>query len=92
MKSLFSKLFPPKQKIQITFCQKNLDLHLDQELTIAFSEFLQNNQIQYKEYECLNHCATCRTSAYATVNGQYIEAENMTHLLLRLQAKVNSPN
>ena len=54
---------------------------------IAFSEFLQHPQIQYKEYECLSKCASCQKSAYAMVNGQYIEANHMNDLLQQLKIR-----
>jgi uncharacterized protein YuzB (UPF0349 family) len=88
MKPLFQKLFPSKKKIQIAFCQKNLDRHLDQEMTLAFSEFLQHPQIEYKEYECLSKCTSCQLSPYALINGHYIEASHMNDLLQHIKSQV----
>lgn len=85
MKPFFQKLFPTKKRIQVAFCQKNLDRHLDEELTRAFSEFLQHPHIQYKEYECLSKCESCLKSVYAIVNGKYIEFDNMNDLLQYLK-------
>ena len=94
MKSLFQKLLPSKKKIQIAFCQKNLDHHLDQEMTLAlaFSEFLQHPQIEYKEYECLNKCTACQQSPYALINGHCIEAIHMNDLLQRIKSQVTERN
>lgn len=88
MKSFFSKIFPSKEKIQIEFCQNNLDRYLTEQTTLAFSQFLNQSPIRYKEYECISHCSTCRTSAYAIVNGQVIEANHMDELLQLLQEQV----
>ena len=90
MKPFFQRLVPTKKRIQIAFCQKNLDRHLDEEMTLAFSKLLQHSNIQYKEYECLSKCAACQKSAYAIVNGQFIEANNMKDLLLYLQSETDS--
>ncbi|AZV45115.1 DUF1450 domain-containing protein [Peribacillus asahii] len=89
MKIFFSKFFPSKKKIQIEFCQNNLDRHLNEKTTLAFSQLLQQSHIHYKEYECLSNCSTCRKSAYAIVNGQVIEANHIDELLLLLKEQVS---
>lgn len=89
MRPLLQKLFSTKKRTQIKFCQKNLDRHLNDEMTNTFSEFLQHPQIQYKEYECLSKCSFCKQSAYAIVNGKYIEAANMNDLLQHLKSEIN---
>ena len=88
MKRLVQKLFSTKKVTTIQFCEKNLDRHLDEKMTIAFREFLQHPQIQYKEYECLSNCATCKKAAYARVNGRYIEAEHMNELLQKVKMEI----
>ena len=90
MKRLFEKLFFTKKRTQIEFCQKNLDRHLNEETTLAFNEFLQHPQIQYKEYKCLSKCSSCQKSAYAIVNGQFIEANHMNDLLQHLTSEIRS--
>ena len=90
MKRVFQKLFSTKKRTQIAFCQKNLDRHLNEKTTLAFNEILQHPQIQYKEYECLSKCSSCQKSAYAIVNGQYIEANHMNDLLQHLTSEIRS--
>lgn len=90
MKRLFPKLLFTKKRTQIEFCQKNLNRHLDEKMMLAFTEFLQQPQIQSKEYECLSKCASCQKSAYAMVNGHYIEANNMDDLLQHLKSEISS--
>lgn len=90
MKRLFHKLFSANKQTQIEFCQKNLDRYLDEKTVVAFSEFLQQPNISYKEYECLNQCTSCQKSAYALVNGHYIEADDMQALLHSLKLEVQS--
>lgn len=90
MKRLFQKFFSTKKRIHIEFCQKNLDRHLNEKMTHAFSEFLQHPQIQYKEFECLSKCSTCKKAAYAKVNGHYIEANNMNELLQNIKSEIGS--
>ncbi len=88
MKRFVQKLFSNKKVTTIQFCEKNLDRYLDEKMTIAFKEFLQHPQIQYKEYECLSHCDSCKKAAYAMVNGRYIEAEHMKDLLEKLKSEI----
>lgn len=90
MKRLFQKLFPNTNRTYIQFCKKNLDLHLDDYTKLAFSEFLQQPNIQYKEYECLSKCEACKASAYALVNGHYVEAKHMHDLLIHIKSEIQS--
>ena len=89
MKQLFQRLFSTKKQTSIEFCQKNLDRCLDEKIAVAFSEFLQQPHISYKEYECLSKCTSCQNSAYALVNGHYVEADDMQSLLQSLTIRAS---
>lgn len=60
MKNLLSKVFLKKAKIQIEFCQNNLDRFLNEQTVADYGKFLANPRIQYKEYECLSECKLCK--------------------------------
>lgn len=90
MNQLFQRFFSAKKQTSIDFCQKNLDRCLDENIEAAFCEFLQQPHIYYKEYECLNKCSSCQNSAYALVNGHFVEADDMHSLLQSLQLEVQS--
>ncbi|MGW6251880.1 DUF1450 domain-containing protein [Peribacillus butanolivorans] len=78
-------MFTKKEKIQIEFCQNNLDRFLNEQTLAEFGKFLRNPRIQYKEYECLSECKLCNKAPYAKVNGQIMSGENTQDLLNQLQ-------
>ena len=78
MKNLLSKVFSKKAKIQIEFCQNNLDRFLNEQTVADYGKFLANPRIQYKEYECLSECKLCKKTPYAKVNGQIMSGEGFT--------------
>ncbi|MED3553368.1 DUF1450 domain-containing protein [Cytobacillus praedii] len=80
-----SKLFSKQKKIQIDFCEKNLDRFLNEENSSDYERFLNQNHIQYKEYSCQSKCEQCKKSPYAIVDGEFIAAENSDELLVRLK-------
>ncbi|MFJ8070315.1 DUF1450 domain-containing protein [Peribacillus sp. NPDC096447] len=84
MKNLLSKVFSKKAKIQIEFCQNNLDRFLNEKTVADYGKFLANPRIQYKEYECLSECKLCQKTPYAKVNGQIMSGEDSHDLLNRL--------
>ncbi|MCY9138763.1 DUF1450 domain-containing protein [Peribacillus frigoritolerans] len=84
MKNLLSKVFSKKAKIQIEFCQNNLDRFLNEQTIADYSKFLENPRIQYKEYECLSECKLCKKTPYAKVNGQIMSGEDSQDLLNKL--------
>ncbi|WP_102274996.1 DUF1450 domain-containing protein [Cytobacillus massiliigabonensis] len=83
--SVFSKLFSKQKKIQIDFCEKNLDRFLTDEASPNYHQFLNQNHIQFKEYSCQSKCEFCKKSPYAIVNGEFIAAENSNELLEKLK-------
>ncbi|CAH0304593.1 hypothetical protein SRABI96_04730 [Peribacillus sp. Bi96] len=88
MKNFLSKVFTKKEKIQIEFCQNNLDRFLNEQTVTEYGKFLANPRIQYKEYECLSECKLCKTTPYAKVNGQIMSGEDSKDLLHQLQAEL----
>lgn len=86
----FTKLFSKQKKIQIDFCEKNLDRFLTEESSPKYDLFLKQNHIQYKEYSCQSKCEHCKQSPYAIVNGEFIAAENSNELLEKLNQISNN--
>ncbi|MFS0766382.1 DUF1450 domain-containing protein [Peribacillus phoenicis] len=84
MKNLLSKVFTKKAKIQIEFCQNNLDRFLNEQTVADYGKFLANPRIQYKEYECLSECKLCQKTPYAKVNGQIMSGKDSQDLLNKL--------
>ncbi|MBO0997752.1 DUF1450 domain-containing protein [Bacillus sp. SD075] len=84
MKNLLSKMFSKKAKIQIEFCQNNLDRFLNEQTGADYGQFLSDPRIQYKEYECLSECKLCMKTPYAKVNGRIISSEDSQDLLNQL--------
>ncbi|WP_349728776.1 DUF1450 domain-containing protein [Peribacillus frigoritolerans] len=84
MKNLLSKVFSKKAKIQIEFCQNNLDRFLNEKTVADYGKFLANPMIQYKEYECLSECKLCKKTPYAKVNGHVMNGEDSQDLLNKL--------
>ena len=92
MKTFLAQLFNKKEKIHIEFCQNNLDRFLHDQAAPAFSRFLDQSGVQYREYECLSECKLCKNTAYAKVNGQIIKGENALDLLQKMEAIKNGPS
>ncbi|MDM5210329.1 DUF1450 domain-containing protein [Peribacillus sp. RS7] len=84
MKNLLSKVFSKKAKIQIEFCQNNLDRFLNEQTVADYGKFLANPRVQYKEYECLSECKLCQKTPYAKVNGQIMSGKDSQELLNQL--------
>ncbi|MGG4267606.1 DUF1450 domain-containing protein [Peribacillus simplex] len=84
MKNFLSKMFTKKGKLQIEFCQNNLDRFLNEQTVADYGKFLANPGIQYKEYECLSECKLCKQTPYAKVNGQIMNAKDSRDLLNQL--------
>ncbi|OCA85731.1 hypothetical protein A8F94_12720 [Bacillus sp. FJAT-27225] len=82
---LFSALFPKQKRINVEFCEKNLDRFLSEENLADYQKFLNGKQVSYKEYECQSHCRECKLSPYALVDGQYVSAESSGDLLVKLK-------
>ncbi|WP_198512614.1 DUF1450 domain-containing protein [Bacillus sp. mrc49] len=85
MKTFLSKMFTKKEKIQIEFCQNNLDRFTNEQTIAEYGKFLANPRIQYKEYECLSECKLCKETSYAKVNGQIMRGKDSHDLLDQLQ-------
>lgn len=83
MKWLWSKT--SKKKLNIEFCEKNLDRFLTEQDFPLYESFLKESHITYKEYDCQSHCKTCKKQAYAIVNGDLITASSSKELLEQLK-------
>lgn len=73
------------KKLNIEFCEKNLDRFLAEEQMGEYSAFLSQKNVFYKEYSCQSHCETCRHSPYAILNGEVIAADSSAELLEKLK-------
>lgn len=82
---LLNKLFNKQIKIDIEFCQKNLDRFLLEENFSDYDTFLQSKYINYKEYECQSRCKECTQAPYAIIDGQFISKDSSKELLEALQ-------
>jgi uncharacterized protein YuzB (UPF0349 family) len=82
---LFNKLLNKQKKIEIEFCQNNLDRFLTEENLSDYNSFLNSKNITYKEYECQSRCKECKQSPYAIINGQFVAADNSRELLVTLR-------
>ena len=82
---LLNKLFNKQFKIDIEFCQKNLDRFVTEENYSNYDTFLQSKYINYKEYECQSRCKECKQAPYAIIDGQFISKESSRELLEALQ-------
>ena len=80
-----TKLFAKEKKLQVEFCEKNLDRFLKKEHFADYQNFLNQKKVNYKEYECQSHCEKCKQSPYAIVNGDFIAADDMNQLLDKLK-------
>lgn len=85
MPAFFSKLFSTKKKMKVEFCQKNLDRFVDEYSFPRYQEFFSSNRVEYKEYECLSECKTCKQSPYAKVDSQILIADSASELLEKLK-------
>ncbi len=85
MKTFLSKMFITKDKIQIEFCQNNLDRFLTEQTIAEYGKLLATPRIQHKEYECLSECKLCKETAYAKVNGRIMRGKDSLDLLHQLQ-------
>ncbi|MCK1994361.1 DUF1450 domain-containing protein [Peribacillus muralis] len=85
MKTFLSKIFTKKDKVQIEFCQNNLDRFLKEQTVADLGTFLANPRIQYKEYECLSECKLCQDTPYAKVNNRIMRGKDSHDLLKQLQ-------
>lgn len=86
MPTFLSKIFSSKKKLKVEFCQNNLDQFVDEQSFPRYEEFFSSNRVEYKEYECLSECKTCRQSPYAKVDGQILTADTAFELLEKLKA------
>jgi len=85
MPAFLSKLFSSKKKLKVEFCQNNLDRFVDEHSFPLYEEFFSSNTVEYKEYECLSECKTCKQSPYAKVDGQILTADTAGDLLDKLK-------
>ncbi|KKK37741.1 hypothetical protein WQ57_12340 [Mesobacillus campisalis] len=82
---ILSTLFKKDKKLNIEFCEKNLDRFLKEEQVEEYGAFLSKKNVLHKEYSCQSHCEKCRLSPYAIVNGEYIAADSYAELLEMLK-------
>jgi len=82
---LLAKFFSKDRKLQIDFCEKNLDRFVTAEHFPEYEAFFNQRNIEYKEYQCQSKCKECKLSPYAIVNGEFIAAEDAGKLLDRLK-------
>lgn len=85
MHRLLKKIFKKDKKVEVEFCQNNLDRFLDKESLSLFQTFINKEHVSMKEYTCLSHCELCTLKPYAKVNGEIISADNSKELLNKLQ-------
>ncbi|WP_456276125.1 DUF1450 domain-containing protein [Bacillus sp. AK128] len=81
---LIKKIFSKHKKINIEFCQKNLDRFLSEDQHSDYNTFLNSNKVIYTEYECQSKCRECKASPYAIVDGQFVSADDSKELLEKL--------
>jgi uncharacterized protein YuzB (UPF0349 family) len=84
---LINKLFSKQKPVNIEFCQRNLDEFLKEENFYDYNLFLNQKNINYKEYECQSKCKECKQSPYALVDGDFIAADNPVELLAKLKVR-----
>lgn len=85
--SFLAKLFTKDKKLQIDFCEKNLDRFLKEEHFTEYEAFLNQKNVTYKEYQCQSKCEECKLSPYAIVNGEFIDANDVPELLDKLKQR-----
>ncbi|MBM4760795.1 DUF1450 domain-containing protein [Bacillus sp. B15-48] len=83
--SLLAKIFSKNKKLQVDFCERNLDRFLTAEQYPMYEAFFKQKNIVYKEYKCQSKCEQCEQSPYAIVNGEFIQADDSTALLRKLK-------
>ncbi|CAM3721523.1 DUF1450 domain-containing protein [Mesobacillus thioparans] len=82
--NVFQKLFSKQKKVNIEFCQRNLEQFLKEEHYVEYNEFLSRKNVNYKEFECQSRCKECRLSPYAMVEGEFVSADNSGELLKKM--------
>nr|WP_163103441.1 DUF1450 domain-containing protein [Peribacillus alkalitolerans] len=82
---IIKNLLTRKKKIQIDFCETNLDRYLTKNNFLEFQSFLNQKHVQYNEYACQSRCKECQKSPYAIVDGKILVAESSTELLEKLK-------
>lgn len=85
MGTLLQKLFGKKKVLKLEFCQSNLDRFLDQDTQPLFAQFLSQDTVSTKEFECLSHCKRCKETSYTIANGTFISAKSSKELLENLK-------
>jgi uncharacterized protein YuzB (UPF0349 family) len=83
--SLLAKLFSKERKLQIDFCEKNLDRFVTADYFPEYEAFFNQKNITYKEYKCQSRCEECKLSPYAMVNGEFVAADDAGKLLVKLK-------
>jgi uncharacterized protein YuzB (UPF0349 family) len=86
---LLAKLFSKQRKLQIDFCEKNLDRFVSEEHFPEYEAFFNQKNIVYKEYHCQSKCKECKMAPYAIVNGEFITADDAGKLLDQLKQLQN---
>ncbi|WP_258309438.1 DUF1450 domain-containing protein [Cytobacillus oceanisediminis] len=84
---LINKLFSKQKPVNIEFCQRNLDEFLKEENFYDYNLFLNQKNINCKEYECQSKCKECKQTPYAVVDGDFIAADNPVELLAKLKVR-----
>lgn len=87
MNLLSNKIFYKKKKLNLTFCQRNIDQFLDKDTMPLYVAFFNEKNVNMKEYNCLSECEECKKRPYAKVNGEIVSAENSLELLNKLKRK-----
>jgi uncharacterized protein YuzB (UPF0349 family) len=82
---ILTSLFKKDKKLELEFCEKNLDRFLAEENMEEYNSFLSKKYVVYKEYSCQSHCEKCRLSPYAILNGEFIAADSSAELLKKLK-------
>ncbi|WP_258000253.1 YuzB family protein [Bacillus sp. Marseille-P3661] len=80
-----TNLLAKNKKVQIEFCEKNLDRFLIEENMSIYNEFLTQKNVMYKEYQCQSKCEICSQTPYAIVDGEMVKAGNSSELLKKLK-------
>ena len=81
MNGLLKKILKKEKKINVEFCQNNIDQFLEEESLRLFQAFINQKHVSMREYTCLSHCELCKEKPYAKVNGDIISAESSKDLL-----------
>jgi uncharacterized protein YuzB (UPF0349 family) len=87
---LIQKLFSKEKKLNVEFCEKNLDRFLTEETFPKYKDFFTEKNVNYKEYECQSKCKECKKAPYAIVNGEFVTADSSDALLEKLKKQLHS--